>query len=228
MCVSPGVAGNGSIAASQAAFFTAPSASIALSSAGSPGGGVDAEVDGRHVDGHVGCDAAFLHGGAARAEVEQVREQQPGAVGQRHDLLAAGPALAAFADDRGALVPGSAAANTSAAPDVPLSARIATGTVSAPSPAAAFTACFSWPRLWRKPSTPEGTNRRATSNPASRSPVAVPRTSITTLVAPPRVSDATSLRTSAAVPRENSAIRTIPVPGAATRPRDRRRRARVR
>ena len=78
-----------------------------------------------------------------------MREQQSGAVGQLHDLLAAGAAVAALADDGGALVPESAAAKTSAAPDVPLSARIATGTVSAPSPAAAFTACFSWPRLWR-------------------------------------------------------------------------------
>ena len=66
-------------------------------------------------------------------------QHQAGAVGQLHDLLAAGASDRALADDGGALVPASAAAKTSAAPAVPLSVSTATGSVSAPSPAAAET-----------------------------------------------------------------------------------------
>ena len=120
-----------------------------------------------------------------RAQIDHVGEQQPAAIRQLHQLLLRCTAAGPLADQICArLLPCSAPANNSARAGGAVVGEHQHRQGDRAVALAAAIVSFSLPRSWRIASVPLATNSRAAARPCSTSPNALPRTSISSVVAP--------------------------------------------
>ena len=106
---------------------------------------------------------------AVRREIPRGGQPQAAAVGKRRPASARRRARRALADHlrRRAALPASAAANSSAGPDVPALTSTTTGSVTLPSPRRRSTGMRTAPFDSRMASVPEATNSRAAARPSA-------------------------------------------------------------